>query len=187
MYALSFFDGSNFIFYALIIILIAISIAICYLVYTQNKQTREELMKKHIFIDTDKRVNLESIADVEDLSIENEAVILEPTVLDLTEKLESSNSLDFSEFEELQSITKELEKLPKEKKIKLTPYEEEQEEKAIISYDELVNHNVFSSTDNRSFNEKEINNSEKIEITRKNYIHEESFLKELKQLEESLD
>ena len=38
---------------------------------------------------------------------------------------------------DLRSISKELESLPRERTINLTPYELEQEEQAIISYDEL--------------------------------------------------
>ena len=53
---------------------------------------------------------------------------------------------------DLKSLTKELEAAPKEKNIELTKYEAEQEEKAIISYEELVNANKnlsinYSDTD----------------------------------------
>ena len=62
-------------------------------------------------------------------------------------------------IEDLQSITKELEVLPREKTIELTPYEEEQESKAIISYDELVNNRR-----NDEINYSDTNKAEEIEI-----------------------
>ena len=42
------------------------------------------------------------------------------------------------ELSELQESSKELENIAKQKAVELTSYEEEQEEKAIISYDELL-------------------------------------------------
>ena len=39
---------------------------------------------------------------------------------------------------DLKEITRQIEQAPKNKNIELTPYEREQEEKAIISYDELI-------------------------------------------------
>ena len=39
---------------------------------------------------------------------------------------------------DLKEITKQIEESPKKRNIELTPYEQEQEEKAIISYDELI-------------------------------------------------
>lgn len=39
---------------------------------------------------------------------------------------------------DLKEITKQIEESPKKRNIELTPYEKEQEEKAIISYDELL-------------------------------------------------
>lgn len=39
---------------------------------------------------------------------------------------------------DLKEITKQIEQAPRELNIELTPYEKEQEEKAIISYDELI-------------------------------------------------
>ena len=53
---------------------------------------------------------------------------------------------------DLKTLTKELESAPKERNIELTKYEAEQEEKAIISYEELVHANQnlninYSDTD----------------------------------------
>ena len=53
---------------------------------------------------------------------------------------------------DLRALSKELESAPKEKNIELTSYEAEQEEKAIISYEELVDANKnlginYSDTD----------------------------------------
>ena len=66
------------------------------------------------------------------------------------EELEEENTTqeEYSgNIEDLQSITKELEILPREKTIELTPYEEEQESRAIISYDELLKATKFGYTD----------------------------------------
>ena len=63
--------------------------------------------------------------------------------------------------------------------VEMTPYEAEQEENAIISYDELVNRTMELPT--LAKKEEKIEN--KIEI---NYDHEEKYLEELKRLRDVL-
>lgn len=116
-----------------------------------------------------------------------------------------------SDVDDLMSITREIEMAPKEKTIKLTPYEEEQEEKAIISYDELmdqkdkivyeeekqendVNIKKVDLEQTIQLNLDEINNHEVkqkeeakvIEDNKEGYEYEEGFLSQLKNLQNKL-
>ena len=107
-------------------------------------------------------------------------------IYDSNDKVIESSS---KEIEDLQSLTKELENIPKGKNVQLTSYEEEQEQTAIISYEELVKQNQKNSENisemdlpklsNRKINtENNSNNS---------YEHEEEFLNNLKELKKSLN
>lgn len=116
------------------------------------------------------------------------------------------NEKNNRELEELQSITQELETIPRERTIELTPYEEEQEKKAIISYDELISkeNNAHIAYDNEYQNDDLIAKKVdlvntgtieldpiKKELNKKvvliNYEHEEQFLEVLKQLQNLLN
>ena len=121
--------------------------------------------------------------------------LLEETMTAIPPVLEYSN-----ETEELMSITRELEKLPKDKTIKLTPYEEEQEQSAIISYDELVNKNdgvVYDEVkkeDGLSIKKVDLEKTSEINIDdiklhlpKEKYAHEELFLKKLKSLQSKIN
>ena len=107
---------------------------------------------------------------------------------------------------DLRELTKELESAPKEKNIELTDYEAEQEEKAIISYEELLNANQaqninysdldeiddivvkkvdLANTGTVSLNEiKEITEEAKEPTS---YAHEEEVLEDLKHLQSILN
>lgn len=102
--------------------------------------------------------------------------------------------------EDLVHITKELENLPKERTIKLTPYEEEQEQTAIISYDELIKAGeeiAYSDVvDNGDVSIKQVDldktteinlNKEDNKIPRETYAHEELFLNKLKSLQSKIN
>ena len=173
--------NSDVLVYIFVIFLIVISMMMIYLVYSQNKQLTQELMLR-----------------------------------DKKEREEKKNQeLD------LKSLTKELEIAPKERNIELTKYEEEQEEKAIISYEELVHANQnldinYSDTDELDniivkkvdlentgkININEINaaieaekeqqpvkieSTEPLDVPPATYDHEEEFLKNLKQLQSSIN
>lgn len=108
---------------------------------------------------------------------------------------------------DLVSLTKSLEEAAnKERNIDLTPYEEEQEEKAIISYDELVkakndlmiNYEDEKEDDGIVIKKVNLDNltkivehdDEKIESTPRvtiSYEKEEAFLEALKQLQQMLN
>ncbi len=90
-----------------------------------------------------------------------------------------------------------MEIIPREKNIELTPYEEEQESKAIISYDELVNNlnnnevNYSNTSMEQGVHIKQVDlektgNVEIIREDNQNYIHEEEFLNNLKDLQKKL-
>ena len=103
---------------------------------------------------------------------------------------------------DLQAISKDIEKSYKPPVIKLTTYEEEQENNAIISYDELVEKNKTNVGYDDSFtfdipdlNVKKIDLSKedssnlempKLEVKLMNYDKEEEFLKALKDLQKNL-
>ena len=79
---------------------------------------------------------------------------------------------------DLQSISKELEQLPKEHNVDMTQYEMEQEKTAIISYDELLKQSQY---------EEQVNDFKPSEELDNNYQHEEAYLAYLKQLKENLN
>lgn len=119
--------------------------------------------------------------------------------------IEDSTSVA-KELVEFEREAKELEQLAKGHEVKMTPYEEEQEEKAIISYDELlekssnvsIGYSSCSNEDDIVVKQVDLNNTGKIEldpIQRElnskvriiNYEHEEEFLAALKQLKNMLN
>ena len=107
----------------------------------------KKMMEKSVFSESDRVVNKEEIVkqpitvnEVEALDTKTELV--QPVEMDIPDPLELTKSLQLNDsIEDLQSLTKELETIPRERTIKMTPYEAEQEETAIISYDELVKQN----------------------------------------------
>ena len=121
--------------------------------------------------------------------------LLEETMTAIPQVLDYAN-----ETEELVNITKELENLPKERTIKLTPYEEEQEQTAIISYDELINgdgvvYDEINEEDGLSIKKVDLDKTTEIDlgkelerpIPRETYAHEELFLQKLKSLQSKIN
>ena len=110
------------------------------------------------------------------------------------------------EMAELKELSKTLENAPKRDKINMTAYEAEQEEKAIISYDELlktqtnvsINYLDKKIEDNIEVKQIDLDNTGKIElnkikkelntkVTLVTYEHEEEFLNSLKKLQYMLN
>lgn len=103
---------------------------------------------------------------------------------------------------DLEAITKNIEETYKPATIKLTSYEQEQEDNAIISYEELVdsasrsiNYESNYTTENGiDIKKVDLTNQEssisetntRIEVTLMSYEKEEAFLKALKQLQSTL-
>lgn len=213
MYLINFLNSitnSDVVFYVLISLLAVISVAMFYLLYVQNKEIKRQLTNVTNYNDN-KKVNKPkpfSIKEIVSLD-ENRPELLEVTDLDIPDKLELTQSINISpEAEFLYDLSKELEKLPKDKRVNLTPYEEEQEEKAIISYDELVERAketsiAYSDTKYSEDQEVEVKQIDlektgKIEldpikrelngrVTLSSYEHEEAFLNALKELENILN
>lgn len=172
------FSNTDLMIFVVIIFLIVISMMMFYLVYSQNKQLTRELY----------------LRDQKEKEKEKDVVLEVP--------VEESNA----ELFDLQKVTKELEALPKEKTVNLTSYEEEQEEKAIISYDELleaskkvsINYSDTDMEDDITVRKVDLDNTGKIEldpikkelnsrVSLVSYEHEEAFLKALKQLQSLLN
>ena len=199
MYLVNFIDelsSSDIIFALLMLLLTIISVILVFLIYTQNKEMSRQLKERKSFEEGSSKIdNSSMIKEVENLTSEKPKII-PITDLKIPDYLELTQSFKtVSEADELQDITKQLETLPKERKIEMTPFEAEQEEKAIISYDELIKHNEGLAT-NKVDDEGTINVdnnfgeiSERIDIVSKDnnmsnevYEHEEYFLKALKSL-----
>lgn len=161
MYLVNFIDSissSDTIFYILMILLTVISIVLFFLIYTQNKEMSRRMKEKSLFEDeiVPKVENTSSsVTEVENLVNEKKELV-PVTDMEIPDLLELTQSINVvSPVEELQSITKELETLPRERKIEMTPYEAEQEETAIISYDELIKHNDVK-IDNTNIQEEDV-------------------------------
>ena len=199
MYLVNFIDelsSSDIIFALLMLILTIISVILVFLIYTQNKEMSRQLKERKSFEEGPSKIeNSSMIKEVENLTSEKPKIV-PITDLKIPDYLELTQSFKtVSEADELQDITKQLETLPRERKIEMTPFEAEQEEKAIISYDELIKHNEGLAT-NKVDDEGAIkvdNNfgeiNEKINFASKDsnssnevYEHEEYFLKSLKSL-----
>ena len=222
MSILNFFNSlsnSDVVFYGLIILLSIISVILFYLIYTQNKEMSKKMMEKSVFSESDRLVNKEELVkqpitvnEVEALDTKTELV--QPVEMDIPDPLELTKSLQLNDsIEDLQSLTKELETIPRERTIKMTPYEAEQEETAIISYDELVKQNDktqeidFIPADEVDAAVAKVDNNlevpfvEEVTVTEDVpvkeeiiiddivdtvYSHEEGFLKSLKSLQNSM-
>lgn len=188
--------------------LVFIIIAIVYVIYVQSKtlknvkqkEVQEENISYNIFNDNKEEVNNVTSEVVQEVPVMEQEVMEQPII----EQKEDEEVFD------LRSISKELESLPRERTITLTPYEMEQEEQAIISYDELVTQSIPVLEISKELREEvltpyDYNLEEKIGIVEKNeqvvpeptpevkpvsgnnYDHEESFLDSLKNLKNSLN
>lgn len=188
--------------------LVFIIIAIVYVIYVQSKtlknvkqeEIQEENINYNIFNENKEEVNNVTSEVVQEVPVMEQVVMEQPVI----EQREEEEVFD------LRSISKELESLPRERTITLTPYEMEQEEQAIISYDELVTQSIPVLEISKELREEvltpyDYNLEEKIGIVEKNeqvvpeptpevkpisgnnYDHEESFLDSLKNLKSSLN
>ena len=164
-----------------------------------NDMFEENKVKKVEEIELPREKKLElidaTLTNLPNLSLLEETMTAIPPVLDYAE-----------ETQELVNITKELENAPKERTVELTPYEEEQEKTAIISYDELMdskdgivyeNEEIsddipikkvdLEKTVEISLDEIDKKAKEEIEETNNNYDYEEDFLSKLKKLQKELN
>ena len=182
------FSGSDTFFYILMILLTLIAIALFYLIYTQKKETIKQLKEKSIFTtsqNVEEKKGGSTVKEVE--SLVPEVTPLVPiTEMEIPDPLELTRSINIvNDTMELKNITKELESIPKERKVNMTPYEAEQEEKAIISYDELLNKNkdvIIETSDISSESEVDVNKVLDNVVVTTSYAHEEKVLESLKAL-----
>lgn len=182
------FSGSDTFFYILMILLTLIAIALFYLIYTQKKETVKQLKEKSIFTTSQNVEEKKSGSTVKEVeSLVPEVTPLVPiTEMEIPDHLELTRSINtVNDTMELKNITKELESIPKERKVNMTPYEAEQEEKAIISYDELLNQNkdvIIETSDISSESEVDVNKVLDNVVVTTSYAHEEKVLESLKAL-----
>lgn len=184
---------SDSVFVVLVIVLVAISVAMFYLIYSQNKEMKA-LAKQN----RQKNYETKKVFESEELPDEGPNLV-KVTDDKIPDKLEYTKALWQKDDFDLLSVSQELETMPRERKVNMTPYEEEQEEKAIISYDELVNQrnedinysNEYKNNENDILvKQVDLDKTKKVdlsEIDNKDYKHEEEFLKSLKDLQEVLD
>lgn len=189
----------NQLFLLLVIAMFLILIAIIYVVHAQIKVrnvTEKEVVEEPI------NFNIYS----EQKDEENKQGLLEQMVEESKE--ERVLIPEIEEDFDLKNVTKELESLPKERTITLTPYELEQEEQAIISYDELVTQSIPKLEISEALREevltdyeydvdkkyeddvpklKQVGETTEVVRTKDDYVHEESFLDDLKNLKNSLN
>ena len=202
---LSIMSENELFFYVIIIMLVFIAICLFVLIFNQNKQLEARLTKDIDDKIEDMKEEAIDQIDTKELPIIKEEIETfdeEITNGDINEEV----PISISELENLQSLTKELELAPKMKAVNLTQYEVEQEERAIISYDELISKSdnvsiVYSDTntnDNVLVKKVDLEKTGKIELdpikkeinSRVNvisYEHEESFLNALKDLQDLLN
>ncbi len=177
MYSVNFIydlTNSDVLYYILILLLVIISLIMLYLMYTQNREITKQLHLKNNKEDEESKRNESAIKDTE--SLDDREELLEVSRKTIPRHLEYTQTLfSNTELQELQDITKEIESDYRDKVNSISDYEEEQEESAIISYDELL-----SKTQVIPIVKKEAV-SDDID-----YRHEEKFLNKLKELNNKL-
>lgn len=192
MYLLNGLD-SSMMFYILIILLILVVIAIFYLVYTQHREMIKVLGKREdnviksskdnlVIENTMSNVELPIIKDNNNLEIieDKKEMISEVTDREIPNKFDYTQALWQKDEFDLEALSQELEGYSSNRKSLTSKYEEEQEEQAIISYDELIRQ---SNNDNEIV--LPIRKKDYIENNSK-YAHEENFLNDLKNLNSTL-
>ena len=177
--------------------LVFVIIAIVYLLYSQSKVNTYNTKQEEV-IEEDISYNIFNDNKEEVVEDKNEEEL--PIIEELVEEKRE-------DVFDLKNVTKELESLPKERTIQLTDYEREQEETAIISYDELVTQSIPRLEISKALREEVLEEydyevkedvveeikEEKVEEPKEivkssdNYDHEESFLDGLKDLKNSLN
>lgn len=169
--------NSDLIYYILIVLLIIISLAMLYLMYSQNKELSRQMAEKARLAKEEKVVSIEEASPFKQIeSLDGREELLEVSKMTIPKHLEYTQTLfSNTELEELQTISKEIEDNYKDRQSDINVYEEEQEESAIISYDELLSKTqVVPKIE------------EETEVKSSTYKHEEDFLSKLKDLNNNL-
>ena len=170
--------NSDALYYILIVLLVIISLVMVYLMYSQNKELSKHLMEKNKQVKNEEKEEIKKYEEVE--SLDGREELLEVSRMTIPKHLEYTQSLfSNTELEELQSISKDIEENYKDRQNDIDTYEEEQEESAIISYDELLSKTQVIP----KVEEKEIKETKVVD---ENYSHEEDFLNRLRNLNDNL-
>ena len=170
--------NSDALYYILIILLVIISLVMVYLMYSQNKELSKHLMEKNKQVKKEEVEEIKKYEEVE--SLDGREELLEVSRMTIPKHLEYTQSLfSNTELEELQNISKDIEENYKDRQNDIDTYEEEQEESAIISYDELLSKTQVIP----KVEEKEIKETKVVD---ENYSHEEDFLNRLRNLNDNL-
>lgn len=170
--------NSDALYYILIILLVIISLVMVYLMYSQNKELSKHLIEKNKQVKNEEKEEIKKYEEVE--SLDGREELLEVSRMTIPKHLEYTQSLfSNTELEELQSISKDIEENYKDRQNDIDTYEEEQEESAIISYDELLSKTQVIP----KVEEKEIKETKVVD---ENYSHEEDFLNRLRNLNDNL-
>lgn len=166
--------NSNALYYILIILLVVISLIMLYLMYSQNKEISRQLLEKN------KREEVkEEVKRYEEIeSLDGREELLEVSRMTIPKHLEYTQSLfSNTELEELQSISKDIEENYRDRQNDIDTYEEEQEESAIISYEELLSKTQVIP---------KVEDTKDYKKSNETYSHEEDFLNRLKNLNNNL-
>ena len=148
--------------------------------YTQNKELSRHLMEQQKELKKEEKIeeDINRFQEVE--SLDGREELLEVSRMTIPKHLEYTQSLfSNTELEELQNISKDIEENYKDRQNDIDTYEEEQEESAIISYDELLSKTQVIP----KVEEKEIKETKVVD---ENYSHEEDFLNRLRNLNDNL-
>lgn len=183
MYLINFMydlTSSDLVYYILIVLLIVISLAMLYLMYTQNKELSDQIKAK-TKKQTKRNNHKPTVSSYQQVdSLDGREELLEVSRMTIPKHIEYTQSLfSNTELEELQSISKDIEENYRDRQNDIDMYEEEQEESAIISYEELLSKTQTIP----KIEEKTI---KEVRETNENYSHEEDFLNRLKNLNNNL-
>ncbi len=173
--------NSDALYYILIILLVIISLVMVYLMYSQNKELSKHLIEKQKKQEEYEKEELSKFQEVE--SLDGREELLEVSKMTIPKHLEYTQTLfSNTELQELQDIAKDLEDNYKDRKNDIEIYEEEQEESAIISYEELLSKTQTIP----KIEEKDIKAYEETKVVSDSYSHEENFLNKLRNLNDNL-
>ena len=168
--------NSNALYYILIILLVVISLIMLYLMYSQNKELSKHLLEKNKQEEVKVKEEIKKYEEVE--SLDGREELLEVSRMTIPKHLEYTQSLfSNTELEELQSISKDIEENYRDRQNDIDTYEEEQEESAIISYEELLSKTQVIP---------KIEDDKDSDMISNTYSHEEEFLNKLKNLNNNL-
>ncbi len=183
----------DIIFFVSIIALLILLVVLVYFI----KINKDDVMEKKMINDNDLEKKDELVSqDKNDLKD-----IIDSLAVSQVEKEEKEEE---GELIDLKTLTKKLQEEKENNIISFTDYEKDQEEKAIISYDELLKHqNKYSINYEKEIkdddvtikkvnlqelvNKNEIDDASKIEVRVISYEKEEAFLSALKELNKLLN